>query len=224
MLADTHGASRRRQQPRIRAAPDVDRARALLDEAGVATPIDAGTIHYAEASRRCPTYAAADRRRTSTRVGLRMRQPRARARARTSSSSRTARNARSRSRLAGWEADYPDGGTYFEPLLTSRHGPAAARTTATSRTRRSIAEIARVRGDAAGPGTAHGRVRRSLSYRTVGGAGAVAQPLHTSPRDRTSPPSGTAATTTAPTGRPPRWALRTSPTDGGRTAVRVAGR
>ena len=140
--------------------PDLDRARALLAEAGVETPLDAGTLHYAEDSA-FPDYAqqiASDLARAGIRVRLKGREVNA-----TSGSSRTPRNVDPIA-LVSWEADYPDAVTYFGPLLAAASARGGSNY-GDFEDPSLDAELARI--NALPPGPERGTAYAELSYRTA---------------------------------------------------------
>ena len=95
--------------------PDVDAAKALLEQAGVKTPVDAGTLYYPEAGVNADIaqQITADLKKVGIEMSIKG--------LNTDNYYQFIQNPENEDAIAiaAWEADYPDGITYFEPLLVS---------------------------------------------------------------------------------------------------------
>ena len=95
--------------------PDLDKAKALIQEAGVKTPMDAGTIYYAEVS--INPDVAQQIQSDLKKIGLNMKLKGVNS----DNYYQTIQDPANKDAiaLAAWEADFPDAITYFAPLLSA---------------------------------------------------------------------------------------------------------
>jgi ABC-type transport system substrate-binding protein len=97
------------------ATPDMDKAKALLEQAGVKTPVDAGTLYYPEAGVNADLaqQLVSDMKNVGINMNIKG--------LNTDNYYQFIQNPKNKDNIAiaGWEADYPDGITFFEPLLVS---------------------------------------------------------------------------------------------------------
>ena len=95
--------------------PDVEKAKALLQEAGIKTPLDAGTLYYPEAGVNADIaqQIVGDLKKVGLNLKIKG--------LNTDNYYQFIQNPENKDviAMASWEADYPDGITYFEPLLVS---------------------------------------------------------------------------------------------------------
>jgi ABC-type transport system substrate-binding protein len=96
-------------------APDVEKAKALIQEAGIKTPMDAGTIYYSEVS--INPDIAQQLQSDLKKIGLNMQVKGLNS----DNYYQSIQNPDTPDAIAvaGWEADFPDAVTYFAPLLSS---------------------------------------------------------------------------------------------------------
>ena len=98
------------------AVPDLDKAKALITESGVKTPLDAGTIYYPEAS--VNPDVAQQVQSDLKKIGLNMKVKGVNG----DNYYQFIQDPANKDQIAiaGWEADFPDAITYFDPLLERR--------------------------------------------------------------------------------------------------------
>jgi peptide/nickel transport system substrate-binding protein len=97
------------------AEPDLEKAKALIQESGLKTPIDAGTIYYSEVSIN-PDVAQqvqSDLKKIGLNMNIKGVNP--------DNYYQFIQDPKNKDQiaLAGWEADFPDAITYFSPLLSA---------------------------------------------------------------------------------------------------------
>jgi ABC-type transport system substrate-binding protein len=114
ILADTMVPEGTENNP-YPSTPDVDQAKALMTEAGVQTPVDAGTLYYPEAG--VNADLAQQLVSDIKKIGINMQIKGLN----TDNYYQFIQNPKNKDAIAiaGWEADFPDGITFFAPLLSS---------------------------------------------------------------------------------------------------------
>jgi ABC-type transport system substrate-binding protein len=95
--------------------PDTAKAKALLQEAGVSTPVDGGTIYYPEAGVNADIAQQMQSDLKAAGINMSIKG------LNTDNYYQFIQNPKNPDAIAiaGWEADYPDGSTYYGPLLAS---------------------------------------------------------------------------------------------------------